>query len=675
MESMNLLVTDESPETAEHINSLLRNSGIKVHVIHTSKALEVKRALDQFSPLLIIFSNIESTSVSVEEISALARDYSVPFAIYSDFQNPEVLLEVLKSTACFVIHSESEVQLTETVGGLIGAHEINRNQAQQRNQLEELEHRYNLILESARDAMAYIHEGLHVYANRAYLEALHVQNVSELAGSSLLELIQADGLDMKKILQGISKGEYPEEALAVNFSRPDGSSFEANLAFSPAKFEGEECTQMLVHERDAATGLAAELERMRITDPLTQLRNKRAFADLLEAELAEPRTADSVSAIMYIEADGVSALQEELNVADMDTFISDMAAVLKTCLSDSDIAARISDHGFGILTRQAHMENIEELANKILKTYAGHLVEFEDRSLSVSCSIGIATLGRLARSPVEVLAGARKAQAEAAENGNRSVTFRPQLTAVTNFEDDRQWVDRIKLALSHNDFYSVQQSIIDLDGEGEHLMENLTYLRDDAGDLAPQKFMVIADRNDLAGSIDRFIIPGLLKTFVETSDKQIITLSNNSILDYGFPGWFVEQLKENCVEGERLILQISAAAAQSNLKPAQRLMSELGPLGCKLSISGFDADRRARQALEHLPVSYIKIHQSLTENLTSNTAGQEEIRKIVEAAENHNVCVIADEVADTSSLAILWQCGVKLIAGAFLKENSQVVGQ
>jgi len=37
--------------------------------------------------------------------------------------------------------------------------------------------------------------------------------------------------------------------------------------------------------------------------------------------------------------------------------------------------------------------------------------------------------------------------------------------------------------------------------------------------------------------------------------------------------------------------------------------------------------------------------------------------------------VIADEVADTSSLAVLWQCGIKLIAGAFLKESSQVIAQ
>jgi EAL domain-containing protein (putative c-di-GMP-specific phosphodiesterase class I) len=295
--------------------------------------------------------------------------------------------------------------------------------------------------------------------------------------------------------------------------------------------------------------------------------------------------------------------------------------------------------------------------------------------MSVSCSIGIATLGRLAKNSTQVIAGARKAHAEASVTGNRAITFRPQLIAVSSFEDDRQWIDRIKLALKHQDFYTVQQSIIDLDGEGAHLVENLTYLRDDTGDQAPHQYMAIADRNDLAGLVDRQIIPGLLKSFVENSDRQIISLSVNSILDYSFPGWLSDQMTECCVEPGKLILQISVATALANLKPVQRLMHELEPFGCKLSICGFDAERRSRQVLEHLNASYIKIQPALTEKLSGNTTQQETIRTIVEAAEARKICVIADEVADTSSLSILWQCGVKLIAGAFLKENSQVVGQ
>jgi len=675
MEGTTLLVTDKSPELAERINSLLRNSGIKIHVTNAGTALEVKRALDAHIPVLILYANPDSSSASIEEIGRLANDYAVPFALYSDFQNPDELLRVMRTTACFVIHAEEETQLSDTVKRLMQSHELRGAQQRQRNQLEELEHRYELLLGSARDAIAYVHEGLHVYANRAYLEALRVEDLSAITGLSLLELVKAEGVNLKQVFQGLSKGEFPEQAMAVCFSRPDGSSFDALLSFSPARFNGEACIQMLVHERDAAAGLAVELERMRATDPLTQLKNKRSLIALLEDELAKPRTADSVSAILYVEPDGVADLQEELDVEGLDAVIADMALVLKSCLGANDDAARISDCGFAVLTKQANMEKVEELARKILQAYSEHLVEIDDRSLSLSCSVGIATLGRLARNWKEVITGARKAQAEAAETGNGAVTFRPQLTAVSTFEDDREWVDRIKLALGRQDFYTVQHSIIDLEGEGEHIVENLTYMRDDSGDLAPQKFMGVADRNDLAGAIDRQIIPGLLKSFVESADKQIITLSNNSILDYGFPAWLSEQMQACCIEGNKVILQIGAGAAQSNLKPVQRLMHELALLGCQLSISGFDADRRTRLLLEHLAATYVKIHPSLTTNLVGNTPGHEVVRSIVDAAEARGATVIADEVSDTSSLAILWQCGVKLIAGAFLTEKSQVVGQ
>jgi EAL domain-containing protein (putative c-di-GMP-specific phosphodiesterase class I) len=287
----------------------------------------------------------------------------------------------------------------------------------------------------------------------------------------------------------------------------------------------------------------------------------------------------------------------------------------------------------------------------------------------------MAGIDRLTLNAADILSKAREAYAEAAQIGDEISIFRQKLEAVTSDDDDQQWIKRIKYALGNQDFYTVQQSIVDLDGEGKQLMENLSFMREEAGDHPPAKYEQVADRNDLAGAIDRHVIPGLLKTFVESDETQLISVSNNSILDYGFPGWFADQMKANCVEGQRIILQVDASAAQTNLKPAQRLMRELKPLGCQLAISHFDTERRTSQLLEHLDVSYVKLHPKLTENLTANSKSQESIRKIVDAAELRGASVIAEEVEDTSSLAVLWQCGVKLISGAFLNESSQVIAQ
>jgi diguanylate cyclase (GGDEF)-like protein/PAS domain S-box-containing protein len=674
MHSVNLLAIDRSPESAEHINSLLRNSGIKIHVIHTRTSSEVKRALDHDSPVLILYADPDETDAPLEEIGELAAAFSIPLALFTTMDDPERLSGLLSSTACFVINSENENLLTAAVTRLVQTSEDERNQEKRQQFVEELEHRYNLLLDSSRDAIAYVHEGLHVYSNRAYLDALGVTDHSEIAGLSLLEILNAGETNLKTLFKGLSNGQFPAEALAVAVKRPDGSEFDAHLTFSPARFDGEDCIQMMVRRNDAANELAAELERVRMTDPLTRLLNRRAFTEALDQSIKAGPDNDAM-AVLYIETDDIDKLQDELSEEAMDAFISDLADIIRGNLNDGDIAARISDHGFAALVSRPTNSLLEKAGQDLLAAYRGHIVEISDRALPASCSIGMASVGRLSVNSPEIIANARKAQAEASEQGDQMVVYRPQLTAVETVSGEPDWLDRIRIALSNNDFYSVQQSIVDLDGDGDQMMENITYMRGESSDFSIKEFSSVAERNDLAGAIDRHVIPGLLKTFVNSEERQIISLSNSSILDYGFPGWFAEQLKATCVDGKRIVLQIAANAAHTNLRPAQRLMKELSPLGCQLAVSQFDTERRSFQLLEHLDVSYVKILTTLTEDLTANTKNQEAVSKVVEAAEPHNVLVIADEVADTSSLAVLWQCGVKLIAGTFLKESSQVLAQ
>lgn len=676
MPSVNILVTDRSAETAENINSLLRNSGINIHVIHARTSTAVKRALDNDSPVLILFANPEPSDAALDEICDLAEAFDVTVALFTDLQEPDKLATALQTSACFVINSEQEGLLVETVTRLVNRSVSDRNQARQQLHLEELEHRYNLLLDSSHDAIAYVHEGLHVYANRAYLEALRVKDASEISGLSLLEMLKAGKTNLKALFKGLSKGKFPGEALNVDVLRPDGTQFEANLTFSPARYDGEECIQMMVQKRDAAADLEAELARLRVLDPLTELYNRKAFTTRLDEFISSGATqGGSSAAVLYLEPDGFKQLQEELDVESSEAFLADLATILKDSLHQSDIAARLGDQGFALLIHRSDLSKLEETAQNLLQKYARHIVEFGDRAISASCSIGLAGVGRMTMNAADIIAKAREAYAEAAKKGNEAVTFRQKLEAVAVGDDDQQWITRIKQALGNQDFYTVQQPIVDLDGEGKQLVENLTFMREEAGDHPPESYARVADDNDLAGAIDRLVIPGLLKTFVESDETQIISVSNNSILDYGFPGWFADQMKANCVEGQKIILQVDATAAQTNLKPAQRLMKDLKPLGCQLAISHFDTTRRTSQILEHLEVSYIKLHPKLTKNLSSNSKNHELIRKLVKAAERHGASVIAEEVSDTSSLAVLWQNGVKLISGAFLNESSQVVAK
>jgi len=456
---------------------------------------------------------------------------------------------------------------------------------------------------------------------------------------------------------------------------PGGKHLKAELTFSPARFNGEQCIQMMVREQDANLVLQEELIHLRKTDQLTQLINRQAFTASLSSHIEKHQNDTQKCAILYIETDNIADMHKDIGMSGIDACILDLAKVIKQCIEDTDIAARYSDYGFAVLLTRDKKTQLRKPAKAILKNYSGHIIDLGENTITAHCSIGIATLGSLTRDAEEVITQARTAFMEAAQHGNTLINYKPELATLSAGEDEKGWVERIRYALNNHDFYTVQLSIVDLEGENEGLFENRTYMREEAGDTPASEFMPAAERNDLGSIIDRHVIPQLLLAIAGTGDQHIIALSNNSILDFSFPNWFQRMLKETEVEGSQLIIQISAKAAETNMKPTRRTVDELKALGCNVVLTDFENDRRTIQLLEHLSINMVKLRPGLTDDLSRNPANQETIRSVVRAVEPFSATVVADEVNDASDLAILWQCGVKLVTGDFLNEAPQVVGE
>ena len=676
MHSSYLLVIDDSPDHAQVINSFLRNQGVAVRVVSAASLDELEMVLKEKTPFLILLGRRFPASMKVSHILQMADQYSTPVVLQAKPEDSANIEAVIATNPVLIINAEEDEQLMRVVKQHMSGGKTVREFDDLLQKQEELQHRYNLLLDSARDSIAYIHEGLHVYANRAYLELLQVKTPGEIEGLSLLDLmITEEETDFKKLLRDMNLGEFPEETLVVTIKTLADKRLKAELTFSPARFNGEQCIQMLVREQDANLVLHEELDRLRRTDHLTQMINRKTFTDRLTELIAEGHNEERRVAVMYLETDGITEMHQDLGMEGIDTYIMDLANIISGCTQESDIPSRFSDHGFAVIIIRDKSTPLQDAGNCILENYADHIIDLGDHTRTASCSIGMTTLGPLTRDAKEVISQAKTAFKQASLTGNKLVRFKPALTTVHSGEDERDWVERIRYALNNHDFYTVQQSIVDLEGENEGLFENRTFMREEGGDTQANEFMQAAERNDLGSTIDRHVIPQIMLAIAGTGDRHIISISTNSILDFSFPNWFQRMLNEAEVEGSQLILQISAMVAESNIKPIRRVIDELQLLGCNFVISEFDNDRRTIQLLDHLPVRMIKLRPGLAQGLSSNTTNQEIIRAVVRAVESRNVTIIADEVRDASDLAALWQCGVKLVTGDFLNEAPQVVGQ
>lgn len=676
MDSANLLVIDSSPEHAQTINSFLRNAGKPVRVANAGDYFELENNVRETHPILIIVGSHLPSVLTIEQILQLAEQHNIPVALQLSADNSHIAFEAVATHPVTVISAEDNSQLIQLVERHMSGGQSVRQFDDVNEKLKELQHRYDLLLDSAYDSIAYIHEGLHIYANRAYLDILQVSSLNDIEGLSLLELMSTgEGYDMKSLLRDMNQGIFPEDTLEVTIMTPTGKELKADLNFSPARFNGEHCIQMMVREKDANLVLQVELDRMRKTDHLTQLCNRSAFTQTLTGYIQEQKNDGRRSAVLYIEPDGIAELQQELGLQSTDAYILDMANFISGHMEDDDVCARISDYGFAALLRRKDKAGVEKTAQCIIDSYTSHIIDLGDQTMSAACSVGVATLGALTRNSEEVITQAKKAFLEASKTGSIMSTYKPALVTVSAGDDERDWVERIRHALNSHDFYTVQQSIVDLEGENEGLFENRTFMREESGDTASTEFMPVAERNDLGSTIDRHILPQLMAAIAGTGDRHILPLSINSVLDFSFPNWFKRTLEETDAVGSQLIVQISAISAESNLKATGRVIDELRELGCAVVLSEFDNDRRTIQLLEHLNVDMIKLRPGLAPGLATNTTHQETVRAIVRAIAPYNITVVADEVRDAADLSILWQCGVKLVTGDFLNETAQVVGQ
>ncbi|MEX1057613.1 MAG: PAS domain-containing protein, partial [Natronospirillum sp.] len=150
-----------------------------------------------------------------------------------------------------------------TVHALRRAHQqvlIRRRWRQLEQLLEETEHRCELLLEASRDAIAYVHEGMHIYANEAYRELFGYDDMDELSCMPLVDLVHTQNADdLKRKLKEVSEGK-PTSFSAIG-EHESGGPFDATLDISTASYEGESCLQIVI--RKAAVDNTALQDQVR----------------------------------------------------------------------------------------------------------------------------------------------------------------------------------------------------------------------------------------------------------------------------------------------------------------------------------------------------------------------------------------------------------------------------
>jgi diguanylate cyclase (GGDEF)-like protein/PAS domain S-box-containing protein len=680
-ENLHVLIVEESKNDAESLANALRNAGHSINFNHGAEAGAIESALQEQHPDIVVCGSGELLPAP-DDVKALLGKHGLtaPMIVLADEAPEDKVVAARRSDFAALISYDQPDHLYLSFEKEATCIRLQQQLKASNDSLRDSENRCHSLIENSSDAVAYIHEGMHVYANQPYMELFSIETAEDVEGTPILDMISNNERNtFREFLKNYLDSKDHDNTLEINCVNPAGESFQSSMELAPATMDGEPCTQIIIRVNSSNAALEKKIRTLTQQDMVTGLSNRQYFLQLLKERMAEPQTDEEYRALLYITLDNFKAIRDETGIEASDQALRDIARILKSNCGDNDCLSRLGDCSFAILHYDTNQEKTLGLGETLLHGIAGNLSEVNGRAITMTGSIGICSIEKQASDATAMIAYADMAcEVARSSGGNQIHTHSHIVGEQAGGEQEQEWDKVIRATIDEERFYLAYQPIVSLKGDTQQRYEVLLRIVDSAGQvMLPGQFLSIADKNGLSHEIDHWIIDTAFNQLgqLRAEDKDIsfyIKLSGGTLSDTGLPEWISDKLVENNLSSESIVFEISEQTAINDLTSAINFTKEIHKLPCKVALEHFGQSEQS-QLLQHLPVDILKINGALIGGLGNNKDHQEKVKEICEMARESDMQCIAECVDDAGSLAHLWQVGLDFIQGNFVQEPSKTI--
>lgn len=686
IDTIRLLILNNSRTEAERLISMLHNAGRPSRAQHVdSEESLVKLLQEQTWDLLIGNDNTQNPTpqIALKHIRRLNKDVPVILLHEHEDEEPFAIVEGMKIGAADVVDLDDDQHLLL----VIHREMLNRMDRQAKRtadrRFREAERRSQQLLDSSRDAIAYVQDGLYLYANESFAELFGYENRDDIECLPIMDMVTDNAQTKLKnvlkefMLKGEDSGSTQLSFLGV---KHDGSPTPINLEISHVTYDEEPCIQFLARasRMDVTVNndeLQAQINQIKSQDLVTGLYNRQYMIQHLEQLIDHIEGQQSLS-LLYIELDGfVDRVSSTFGVAGSDLVLGSISAFLREKINTTDILSRFGDSCFTLLIPNIKADAAVNRAQTLCKALENHIIDIDSKTLQLSCSIGISIINETSTNAGTVIEQARTAMEKVrAAQGNNAKLYEPE---VVTQDTVRDIAAEVQYALDNDKFRLLFQPIISLRGSEEEYYE--VYLRmvdDQDQDISPDDFLEAASKINLSIKIDRWVILESIKMLSQhrlkgNKTKLIVNLGRQSLCDETLVPWLAVAFKAAKLTPDAITFQANEVDITNHLNAAKGFAEGLIKLKTQMSITNFGCSLNPFNALKHIPANVIKIDGSFTADIQHKNEGSAALIELIEKLHAENKITIVPFVENASVLSTLWQAGAHYIQGHYLQEPSQ----
>ncbi|UTF58624.1 EAL domain-containing protein [Gilvimarinus sp. DA14] len=679
-DTIRLLILNDSQAEAERLISMLHNAGRPNRAQHvTSDESLVKLLEEQAWDLAIAHDHTQNVAPAkaIQTIRRLNKD--VPLILQTDEEGSLPIVEGMKIGACDVIRLDEDQHLLLAISREMSNRQQRQDKRIAERRFRESERRAQSLLDSSRDAIAYVQDGLYLYANESFAELFGYDDKDDIDCMPIMDMVaDSDQARLKEFLKDFTLKGVDAESTKVDFKglRNDGGTTDIALEVSHATYDEEPCMQFLARATRTEGPSAQEIEAVKSRDVVTGLYNRSYM--ISHSDKVIDSIADGQSrALLYIEIDDFAdSVQGKLGVSGADMALADLANLFNSQVAEGETLARFGDSSFTLLSAQTTAKDAVARAEKICQLVADHIVEVNSKTLQLSASIGVSLINENTVSAETVIEQAIDAMEKARDSEDTSaLLYEPPISAEE--KEEKNILAEVQHALDNDLFRLMFQPIISLRGSDDEYYEVLLRLTNQNGEeISPNRFLESASEAGLGTKVDRWVILESIKMLSEhrsqgSKTKLIVNLNRDSLCDDSLLPWLGVAFKAAKLPADSVVFQTQEIDVTNHLNAAKALNNGLTKLGTSLAISSFGCGLNPFNALKHVNAQIIKVDGSFTQDIQSKSENPEALTQLLQELHELEKVTIVPYVENASVLSTLWQAGVHYIQGHYLQEPTE----
>jgi diguanylate cyclase (GGDEF)-like protein len=403
-------------------------------------------------------------------------------------------------------------------------------------------------------------------------------------------------------------------------------------------------------------------------DPLTNLYNRRKFEEFLKIEVERGLRHDRSFSLIMMDVDNFKHINDTYGHPVGDLALKELSAVVQKRMRRTDVIARLGGDEFAILLPDTDQEQGLMAAENLRRDLHETIMHLPVGNTRVHASFGLVTFPENGADVEKLTIAMDVAMYKAKRLGKNRVATMDAMEEGLVMEVFNKG-QQIQRALSEGRIIPFFQPISPPGGHAPYAYEVLARLRDGESTISAADFIESAEELGLAQAIDEAVFRGGVSEAARLGRKDLKLFFNLSARTIGDVVWMrglPDLIRQEGLEPEQIVLEITEREALPNFDRLIELMAELRGQGIAFALDDFGSGFSSFLYLKYLTVDYVKIEGSFVRHMATDQRDRVMVHHIHSMAHEFGLKTIAEFVEDEETSRLLVEMGIDYAQGYHL---------